>query len=374
MSQGIYLGLRAVIATSIGFLVTHASDFSVQPSASLILEGWSLFDGGVETGETSLALLHLGNDFSFGATTQAHIGSFFFSGDNDVDAFTRDFGAYSNPITDSRYILFTAWLQSAFNDSTFKWEQLAADESFFVSETGSLFINANFGAIPIVSANVAAPIFSVRTLGAEHKYNVQQGCLQFGANAGDPGPGDKYDHGFNWSAGGDAGYFLILEKGLEYQLGPERNGVVQSGTYYHTGSFDSFQSSEQSKGMASFYAIVDQAISDTGAGFLRIGHNPDSKRSVVDRYLDIGSAWRLFPNRRPQDLFGIAYSYTRFSDSYTGLERLASNSRSEQVVEFAYSTQIANLWKIQPSPQWIIDPANATEDCLVGGLRFFREF
>ena len=29
---------------------------------------------------------------------------------------------------------------------------------------------------------------------------------------------------------------------------------------------------------------------------------------------------------------------------------------------------------MQPSLQWIIDPINATEDALVGGLRLFREF
>lgn len=374
MSQGSYFRLAAIIAASIGCSSTHASDFSVRPSANLTLEGWSLIDGGVETGESSMALLELGSDFSLSETTQAHLGAYFFSGDNDVDAFTGDFGVYSNSITDSRYILFTAWLQTEFQDSTFKWGQLAVDESFFVSETSSLFINANFGAIPTVSANVAAPIFSVGAAGAEYRYDGQQGYLQFGIYAGDPGPGDKSDHGFNWNAGGDAGYFLIFEKGFTYQLRPERNGIVKIGGYYHTGRIDSFRSSDPTNGLASFYAIVDQAISETGSGFFRAGINPDSERSVVDRYLDIGSTWQLFPNHRPQDIIGIAYSYTRFSDSYTKLERPASNSRSEQALETTYLTRMFGQWDMQPSLQWIIDPVNATEDAVVGGLRLFREF
>ena len=150
-----YIHLWAIIATFLGLFTIHASDFSVQPTGSLTLEGWSLFDGGVDTGESSLALLHLGSDFSFGEKTHAHVGAFLFSGDNNVDSFTGDFGVYSNVITDSRYILFTAWLQSDFQDSSFRWGQLAVDESFFFSETGSLFINGNFGAIPTVSANVS---------------------------------------------------------------------------------------------------------------------------------------------------------------------------------------------------------------------------
>ena len=70
---------------------------------------------------------------------------------------------------------------------------------------------------------------------------------------------------------------------------------------------------------------------------------------------------------------GIAYSHTRFSDSFAKSEPLVSNSRSEQVLEITYSAQLAGEWMMQPSLQWIIDPTNATKDALVGGLRLFRE-
>ena len=100
-----YIHLWTIGATFLGLSTTHAFDLSVKPTGSLTLEGWSLFDGGVDTGESSLALLHLGSDFSFGEKTDAHVGAFLFSGDNNVDSFTGDFGVYSNGITDSRYIL-----------------------------------------------------------------------------------------------------------------------------------------------------------------------------------------------------------------------------------------------------------------------------
>ena len=370
-----YIHLWAIVATFLGLSTIHAFDLSVKPTGSLTLEGWSLFDGGVDTGESSLALLHLGSDFSFGEKTHAHVGAFLFSGDNNVDSFTGDFGVYSNVITDSRYILFTAWLQSDFQDSSFRWGQLAVDKSFFVSEVGSLFINGNFGAITTVSANVAAPVFSVGSAGAEYRYNGQQGYFQFGAYAGNSGPGDRDDHGFNWEAGGEAGYLFILERGLDYQLNASQSGTIKIGGYYHTGRFESFETNRSSTGLSSLYGVIDQKLSGSLSFFVRAGFNPVSERSVATRYVDIGMAWQpLFGKTRPQDLMGIAYAHTRFSNSYVESENLVSNSRSEQVLEITQSIQLNEEWMMQPSLQWIINPINATEDALVGGLRLFRKF
>lgn len=374
MHPGYHIRIWAIVAVSLSLSAIRASDFSVQPTGALTLEGWSLFDGGVDTGESSLGLLHLGSDFTIGDKTHGHVGALLFSGDNDVDSFTGDFGVYSNVITDSRYILFTAWLQSDFQDSSFKWGQLAVDETFFVSETGSLFINGNFGAIPTVSANVSAPVFSVGAAGAEYRHNGNHGYLQIGAYAGDSGPGDKDDHGFNWEAGGQAGYFFILERSLDYKLNPSQPGTIKIGGYYHTSQFESFETNRSSKGLASIYGVIDQKLSESLSFFVRAGFNPNSERSVVTRYVDAGAAWRPFSETRPQDIMGIAYSHTRFSDSFAKSEPLVSNSRSEQVLEITYSAQLAGEWMMQPSLQWIIDPTNATEDALVGGLRLFREF
>ena len=108
MHPGYHIRIWAIVAVSLGLSAIRASDFSVQPTGALTLEGWSLFDGGVDSGESSLGLLHLGSDFSLGDKTYGHVGAFLFSGDNDVDSFTGDFGVYSNIVTNSRYILFTA--------------------------------------------------------------------------------------------------------------------------------------------------------------------------------------------------------------------------------------------------------------------------
>ena len=374
MHPGYHIRIWAIVAVSLGLSAIRASGFSIRPTGALTLEGWSLFDGGVDSGESSLGLLHLGSDFSLGDKTHGHVGAFLFSGNNDVDSFTGDFGVYSNIITDSRYILFTAWLQSDFQDSSFRWGQLAVDEAFFVSETASLFINDNFGAIPTVSANVSAPVFSVGAAGAEYRHNGNHGYLQIGAYAGDSGPGDKDDHGFNWEAGGQAGYFFILERSLDYQLNPSQSGTIKIGGHYHTGQFESYKMNRSSKGFASIYGVIDQKISESLSFFVRAGFNPESERSVVTRSVAAGTAWQPLSETRPQDIMGIAYSYTRFSDSFAKSETLVSNSHSEQVLETTYSARLAGEWMMQPSLQWIIDPINATEDALIGGSRLFLEF
>ena len=374
MHPGYHIRIWAIVGLSLSLSAVRAFDFSVQPTGALTLEGWSLFDGGVDSVESSLGLLHLGSDFSLGDKTHGHVGAFLFSGDNDVDSFIGDFGVYSNVITDSRYILFTAWLQSDFQDSSFRWGQLAVDEAFFVSETSNLFINGNFGAIPTVSANVSAPVFSVGAAGAEYRHNGNQGYLQIGAYAGDSGPGDKDDHGFNWEAGGQAGYFFILETSLDYQWNPSQSGTIKIGGYYHTGQFEAFEMNRSSKGLASIYGVIDQKISESLSFFVRAGFNPESERSVVTRYVDVGTAWQPLSETRPRDIMGIAYSYTRFSDSFAKSETLVSNSHSEQVLETTYSARLAGDWMMQPSLQWIIDPINATEDALIGGLRLSLEF
>ena len=157
-------------------------------------------------------------------------------------------------------------------------------------------------------------------------------------------------------------------------MNPSQPGTIKIGGYYHTSQFESFETNRSSKGLASIYGVIDQKLSESLSFFVRAGFNPNSERSVVTRYVDAGAAWRPFSETRPQDIMGIAYSHTRFSDSFAKSETLVSNSRSEQVLEITYSAQLAGERMMQPSLQWIIDPTNATEDALVVGLRLFRQF
>ncbi len=343
----------------------------VQPYANLVIDGWSLLEGGVGSGQRGFGLIDLGADFVLTERLEGHIGGFLYSGDRDVDGFTGDFGVYSNIITDTRYNIFTAWLQHSFSDSYIRMGQLASDENFYVSEGGSLFLNSNFGALPSVSVNVSAPIFSVGAAGAEYQHQLANGYFQVGVYAGDPGPGDRDDHGFKWKAGGDAGYFYIAERGWWLYGNSPLEAQVKIGAYFHSGSFESFSSGSYSRGNSALYAVIDQSLSESVSLFARVGINPESEYSVIDRYFDIGLNWKGAISSRPEDTFGIAYSHSHFGKEFRNATAIEENRAitSEQVVEITYQSTFAHRWLVQPSLQYIINPFNATEDTFVAGIR-----
>ena len=64
MHPGYHIRIWAIVGLSLSLSAVRAFDFSVQPTGALTLEGWSLFDGGVDSVESSLGLLHLGTDFA----------------------------------------------------------------------------------------------------------------------------------------------------------------------------------------------------------------------------------------------------------------------------------------------------------------------
>jgi len=343
------------------------SNSSFHLYASTTVETWSLLDGGLGSGTRSRGLFDLGADFELSEQTKGNFNILVFDGDRDVDAFTGDFGVYSNIITDSSVILFTAWFEHNFGNKSIRFGQLASDERFYASASGALFINGNFGAIPTVSANVSAPVFSVGSAGVEWLQEVNSGYWQTGVYAGYPGPGDLDDHGLKWKAGGVAGYFFIAERGWNYQAEGKQTRVFKIGTYYHSGSFESFTQAENVKGNHAFYAILDHAIGDSASVFSRIGVNPKSDRSAVTRYFDLGINLNGLIESRPDDTFGIAYSRMRFSSE-------EAKRPDEEVFEITYAANIAATWSVQPSLQWILDTRKTTKDVLVAGIRLTTDF
>ena len=352
------------------------------PSLTFIVETWQLANGGVDPGNKSSAYLDLNLDGEHSAGAMKYHTTFLaYDGNREVDRYTGDFGVYSNLITDSEWIVFTAWIEMQLGDteSTLRIGQLASDETFYTSDTGGLFLNANFGALPTVSANTSAPIYSVGSGGIEIVSPTRNGYAAFGAYAGDPGPGDEDDHGFNWRAGGDAGYTFIGELGWNYALGQIGKGVFKAGSYLTTGEVELFESGNTDKGNHAFYAVFDQQIASIGEapvhGFLRYGFNPLEDRSVVENYLDFGAAISRFLPQRPNDTMGIAFSRMSFSKDYIFQQRASGESvnERERVVEFSYQATIGENWSAQFSAQWIEPPHRSEEDALLFGLRLVSE-
>lgn len=352
---------------------TDESKASIQPYAEIVLEGWSLVDGGIDPGARSMGLIDAGFDFLLSENAEGHIGFLAFGGDRDIGAFTGDFGAYSSSITDSQTTLFTAWLQNTFEWGALRYGQLAADETFLVAETGTLFLHANFGATPILFANAPAPAYSVGAAGVEWIGKMDAGSWQVGLYAGDPGPGDASAHGVNWKMGGDAGYLTIAERAWNYGSQANAGSVFKIGAYYHSGRFETLETGLARYGNHAFYFVWDHQFEGQTSAFVRAGYNPKSDRSVVRNYIDLGWSISGPLGNRPEDVFGIAYSITDFTDSYLASQDSAVSSR-EQALELTYAMPIANQWDVQPSVQWIVDSHQANRDAYLIGLRLSAAF
>ncbi len=361
-----HFAVFAILFASSAFSENVESSFSIQPYGSITTEGWSLIDGGAGSGERAFALIDFGADFTVSDHTVGHVGAFVFGGDRDVDTFTGDFGIYSSIITDSRYILFTAWLEHEFGASTIRYGQLASDETFYAAEGAGLFINANFGPLPTVAGNAPVPAFSVASAGVEFVTQTENGFHQIGVYAGDPGPGDRDDHGLNWKMGGDAGYFMIAEKAWRLYPGEDSSGSFKLGTHYHSGQFESLSGASRKRGNFGYYAITEFALSETRTFFARIGTNEETEYSIARRYFDCGFNWTGVIENRPEDQLGIAYTHTSFSDAIGPIN-------SERVVELTYAANLDERMSIQPSIQYIANPINTTEDAWVAGIRFSIE-
>jgi len=374
-------GFQIAVVAAVSPFASEAETPNI--SLSAIVETWQLASGGIDQGNKSGAYLDLNFDGSLSeGAARYHATVLGYAGNREVEDYTGDFGVFSNLITDSEWIVFTAWIEldHKASNSTIRIGQFASDETFCVSETGSFFLNGNFGAIPTVSANISAPIYSVGAGGIEITTSLDNGYIALGAYAGNPGPTDASNHGFEWQAGGADGYTFIGEWGWRYAFADDKKGVLKIGSYLTTGDSERFDSNETVNGNHAFYAVVDQAIAQIGNavvnGFLRYGYNPLGERSVVTRYFDLGTTINHIIPNRPQDTLGLALSRTSFSENYLR-ERRNDGARAndnETVLELSYQAPINETISAQLSAQWIGTPHSAEKDAFIFGLRIVSEF
>jgi porin len=127
------------------------------------------------------------------------------------------------------------------------------------------------------------------------------------------------------------------------------------------------------------YGVIEQQLyrlpgagADKGVGvFARVSASP-SDRNLIDVYFDAGVTFAGLIPARPDDAFGIAVAYGRFSDSARGFDRdqaffsgLATPVRNyEAALELTYQAQIVPGWTVQPNFQYIFHPGGSATNPL----------
>ncbi|MDQ3115390.1 MAG: carbohydrate porin [Verrucomicrobiota bacterium] len=297
----------------------------------------------------------------------------------------HDFNGLSNTDAYDSVRLYELWLEEVFWDGkiSIRAGQMLADAEFFVSDYGALFINSAFGAIPLVSQNLASPVFPVAAPGLRLLVSPNDSfyaeAAAFSGDVGDPGTNNK--HGTLFSFREDDGALVIFELG--YRVNPPGEeaatptapaplaGTYKLGGFYDSGRFQDESGRFSKSGTAGFYVVAEQELwhSSGKAGqalavFGRVGMAPED-RNLVPFYFDTGFNFRGIFSSRVADTLGIGFSYTQLSDGP------AAGGGNEKVVELTYRLALGDHVSVQPDLQVIIHPG-AREDAataVVAGLR-----
>ncbi len=306
--------------------------------------------------------------------------------------------------------LFECYLDQTLADGKFSIRigQLAADSEFFGSEAGpapggGIFINSDFGAIPIASFNAPLPIYAIAAPGLRLRFAPNaSGYFQAAVYDGNPAPdllgdpspgftsGSHYnDHGFDLHLASSEGAVIVAEAATVVNLGGREEGNELPGSYklggfYHTDDFTRWSDGAAVRGNWAIYAIASQKVWSgcaPGPGglffFVRAGKSPKD-RAVLDWAVDGGLNYLgLFPGRTA-DILGVGCSHKHYSREFSQAASTADGEApgAETIFEITYQIQIAPWCSLQPDWQYVRHPSGLgrLSDATVAGLRLNLTF
>jgi porin len=273
--------------------------------------------------------------------------------------------------------------------------QVAPTQEFFVSQYGSLFVNATFGWPAITSTNLPSggPTYPLATPGIRLKIspNDQLTILAavFNGDPAGPGPDDPQRRNPTGTSFRVTDPPLFMSE-INFAYNQDKNaiglpGTVKVGAWYHFGQFADQRFSAEGLSLADplnsgmpaqhrrnfgIYAIVDQMLwrvpgtMDQGlAAFARASVSP-SDRNLISAYFDGGATYKGLFRGWENDTLGVGFGFANISTQARALDRDAVSFSGvhspirdyEAVVEVTYQAQITPNWMLQPVFQYIVHP------------------
>ena len=329
--------------------------------------------------------------------------------------------------------LFEAWLEQSLFDGKFSIRagQMAADSDFFSSAVdgsvpgGGLFINSDFGAMPIASFNAPVPIYAIAALGVRVQVKpTDHSYLAVAAYDGNPAPdylgdpspgfvaGDQYnDHGVRYNLNSREGAFIISEAGFKINeptesepaadgkadpgksmvdpsneaqaaLAPARGlpGSYKVGGYFHTDRFTRWSDGTAIRGIWALYAIGAQKIWNENASgddqglylFTRLSTAPKN-RATLDWAIDGGINYVGAIPGRDGDILGVGCSCKHYSPTLSDALESAGEEGvdTESILELTYQVNLTPYLSVQPDFQYVFQPGGhaSASDAAVLGVR-----
>jgi porin len=293
--------------------------------------------------------------------------------------------------------------------------QLAADSEFFFSDLSTMFLQSDYPTIPAVNQPGGGPAYPLSTPGARLRFDFgKETSLLFAIFNGDPAgpcPGDPDTcnrYGLNFRVRDPA----LLYGEAQFRKNQEKDDTglarqVKVGAWSHLGQFADQRfdingillASPASTGIPAkhrgdfgVYGIIDQQLyrprgGDASSGISVYGRASlsPSDRNLVDAYVDGGIVFSGLVSKRPDDRFGAAFIYARFSDSLRAFDQdqvnygtLTTPPRDyEANFEFTYVAQVVPGWTVQPVFTYIARPSGTGiryPDAIVAGVRSIIKF
>ncbi len=340
-------------------------------------------DGGLRSGTDVGGVIEFGADLDLeklgawnGATI--HASAFWIHDNDDPSAdIVGNFDEVSNLTAQRSVRFYQAYVKQNFLDGkvTAKIGQLALDDDFMISANSSMFLNASFGTMPVLSANTKAPLYPLGAFGAWAQMNFTSAFrLQMGVYDGDAGTQSSNRHGFDHSLFQHQGAAMMTELGLD-----GGGGTCKLGALLHTGEFTDYRTGEMRSGNYALYMVLDQMLIGNREApklgvFLRSSLSPLVAFNEVDWYIDAGVTGQgLFDG----DRVGIGCSHVSFGGPFVESQRDAGIrvTNSESVIELSYQKQLTHWSMIQPDLQYVINPQNAAAtNALVAAVRMRINF
>ncbi len=340
-------------------------------------------DGGLRSGTDVEGVVELGADLDLeklgawnGATI--HASGFWIQDNDDPSAdFVGNFDEVSNLSALRSVRFYQAYVKQNFfaGKVTAKIGQLALDDNFMISSNSSMFLNASFGSMPVLSANTKAPLYPLGAFGAWAQMNFTSAFrLQMGVYDGDAGTQSSNRHGVDHSLSHHQGAAMMTELGLD-----KGGGTCKLGALLHTGEFTDYRTSEVRSGNYALYIVLDQTLIGNRDAqklglFLRSSLSPLVECNEVDWYIDAGMTGQGLCDG---DRVGIGCSHVSFGGPFVESQRDAGIqvTDSESVIELSYQKQLTHWSMIQPDLQYVINPQNAAaSNALVAAVRIRINF
>jgi porin len=313
-----------------------------------------------------------------------HANALYIHGSDLAGQYVGSFSNTSNIAGYNSLRLQELWLQKWFWEKKFslKIGNMAVDNEFFQSPSGSLFINGTFGAFTLVANNVfVLPIYPVASPGVRvqflpaSNFYIMAGVYGMDVNSD---PETNNQNGTHFALTSGSGMLIMSEVGYLLNQSPHNDGLqgaYRLGSFVHTFNYPAFAGLN---GGANYgiYGVMDQQIYAHDAQgislFVRSGGAP-SNTNFVDYYVDGGFNFSGFIPGRGNDVAGLGIARSHISRDFSDAQILAGNpsSTAETVLEATYKIQVAPWCSIQPDVQYIITPSavEGSRNATVLGLR-----